>query len=65
MAKELHCRDVGFDCDAVVTATTEEEILRQVADHAREVHHLSDEQLADPQLLDEVRSQIRDQRDPV
>jgi predicted small metal-binding protein len=65
MAKKLHCRDVGFDCDAVVTADTDEEIVRQVAEHARDVHHLTEEQLADPQLLDEVRSQIREQTDPV
>jgi predicted small metal-binding protein len=65
MTKKLHCRDVGFDCDAVVTADTDEEIVRQVAEHARGVHHLTEEQLADPQLLDQVRLQIREQTDPV
>lgn len=57
MVKELRCRDIGFDCDAVVVADDEEDILRQVADHAREVHHLTDEQLADPQLVERVRAE--------
>lgn len=38
MAKVLYCRDVGFDCDAVVQAETEEEILQQAAAHAQTVH---------------------------
>ena len=42
MAKMLRCRDVGFDCEAVVRAETDAEILEQVAVHAREVHGLSD-----------------------
>ncbi len=42
MAKLLRCRDVGFDCEAVVRADTDAEILDQVAVHAREVHGLND-----------------------
>lgn len=38
MAKVLRCRDVGFDCEAVVRAETEEDILNQAVAHAREVH---------------------------
>lgn len=60
MVKELRCRDVGFDCDAVVIADDEDDILREVVDHAREVHHLTDEQLADPQLVELVRAQTFD-----
>ena len=40
MAKVVHCRDVGFDCDSVVRAATEEEVLAQVAAHAKAVHNL-------------------------
>jgi predicted small metal-binding protein len=40
--KELRCREVGFDCDAVVRADSEEEVMRQVADHARKVHGMDD-----------------------
>jgi predicted small metal-binding protein len=40
MAKFLHCRDAGFDCDAVVHGDTVEDILAQVRPHAREVHRV-------------------------
>ena len=61
MAKELHCRDVGFDCDAVVTGESDDEILVQVVEHAKSVHGLSDEQLSDPALVETVRQQIHEQ----
>lgn len=40
MTKVVRCRDVGFDCDGVVRAETEEEALNQVAAHAKTVHNL-------------------------
>ena len=36
--KQLKCCNVGFDCPAVVQASSEEEVLAQVAKHALEVH---------------------------
>jgi predicted small metal-binding protein len=57
MMKELNCRDVGFDCDAVVRADSEEEVMAQVATHAREVHGL---QQIDAETEQKVRSQIHD-----
>lgn len=42
MAKILRCRDVGFDCDAEVHASSEDEVMAQVAQHAREVHGVDD-----------------------
>jgi predicted small metal-binding protein len=61
MTKELHCRDLGFDCEGVVSAETEEDVLAQVAEHGRQVHGLSDQQLSDPAFLDLARGQIHDQ----
>lgn len=62
MAKELHvhCRDIGFDCDAVVTGESEDEILVQVVEHAKDVHNLSDDQVSDPALVESVRQQIHE-----
>jgi predicted small metal-binding protein len=60
MTKELHCRDVGFDCDAVVSGENDEEILVQVVEHAKGVHGLTDEQLSDPALVETVIQQIHD-----
>jgi predicted small metal-binding protein len=57
MAKELICRDVGFDCDAVVQADSEEEVMAQAATHAREVHGL---QQIDDQTAERIRAQIHD-----
>ncbi|SDB93738.1 Protein of unknown function [Raineyella antarctica] len=59
MGKELHCRDLGFDCDAVVNAESDDDVLMQVAAHAKDVHGMTDEQLADPALLQKVRAQTR------
>jgi len=42
MAKTLRCRDPGFDCDGVVQAATNEEVLQQAKTHAREVHGLDE-----------------------
>jgi predicted small metal-binding protein len=57
MAKELICRDIGFDCDAVVQADSEEEVMAQAATHAREVHGL---QHIDDQTAERIRAQIHD-----
>ncbi len=36
--KMLKCGGVGFDCAAVVTAETVEEVLAQAAAHAQKAH---------------------------
>jgi predicted small metal-binding protein len=51
------CRDVGFDCDAVVRADSDEEVLTQVATHAREVHGL---QQIDAATEQKILMQIHD-----
>ena len=61
--KELRCRDVGPECDAVVTADSEEEILAQVARHARDVHGMSVEEIEDPAFIAHVRRQIHDRQE--
>lgn len=40
MTYVLKCRDLGFDCDAVVKAETDEMLIQTVADHAREEHDM-------------------------
>ncbi|HWE42651.1 MAG TPA: DUF1059 domain-containing protein [Gemmatimonadaceae bacterium] len=53
--KELRCKDVGFACDAVVRAETEEEVLRQGAEHARQRHGLD---RLDDKTVEKIRSEI-------
>ncbi len=55
MTKEVHCRDLGFDCDGVVRSDSEEELMEQVAEHAKNVHHLN----ITSELTDQVKSVIR------
>ena len=36
--KQLSCRDFGADCDFLVRAETEEEVLRVASDHGCRIH---------------------------
>ena len=58
MAKVLRCRDVGFDCDGVTRAETEEEILKKAAEHAQTVHNLKE---ISEEVVEKVRAAIRDE----
>lgn len=56
MSLTVHCRDVGFDCDGIVRAETEDDLLHQVAEHAQTVHGL--EKVTD-EIVAKVKSVIR------
>ena len=58
MAKVIRCRDVGFDCNGVIRASTEEEALRMAAQHAHDVHGLKE---ISPDVLTKVKSVMRDE----
>ncbi len=58
--KELTCRDVGFDCDGVVTGETDDDVLTQAVAHVKEVHGFSDDQVADPGFGSQVSEQIHE-----
>ena len=38
MAKVMKCRTVGLDCDFVARGENDEQIMAQVAEHARKDH---------------------------
>ncbi len=42
MTKVVHCRDIGFDCEGVIRAETEEEAMKLVAEHAGKVHDMKE-----------------------
>lgn len=52
----VHCRDVGFDCDGVVRAETEEQAMQMVAAHARDVHSLQE---ISPEIAAKVKSVMK------
>jgi len=56
--KVLHCRDAGFDCEHVVRAESEEEVLRQAAEHAQAVHGVE----VTPELAEQVKRLIREEQ---
>lgn len=54
--KELRCRELGFDCEAVVRAESEDEVLRQAAEHASREHSVTE---LDDATVQQIRSKIR------
>jgi predicted small metal-binding protein len=54
--KELRCREVGFECQGVIRAETEEGVMRQAAEHARTEHGLNQ---LDEATTQRIRSKIR------
>ena len=55
--KTLHCNDAGFDCEAVMKATTEEDVMNQAAQHAQTVHGVT----ITPELAAGIKTLIRDE----
>ena len=58
MAKVLRCNDVGFECEGVIRAETEEEVLKKAAEHAKSEHNL--EEISD-EVVEKVRAAIQDE----
>jgi predicted small metal-binding protein len=58
MTKVVNCRDVGFDCDGVIRAETEEKAMQLVAEHAKEVHGIEE---VPPEVVEKVRSVMKDE----
>jgi len=57
MAKVLRCRDLAYTCDFVARGQTVEEILKQAAVHARDVHKVE----LPPEFVEKVKGVIRDE----
>ena len=58
MTKVFYCKDVGFDCEGVIRAETEEEVLKQVAEHAQTVHGMEE---IPEEVVAKVRAGIREE----
>ena len=55
--KILRCRDAGFDCDHEIRAASEEEILWEVVEHAREAHNIE----VTVEMAEQVEGLIREE----
>ncbi len=58
MTKVVNCSDVGFECEGVIRAETEEEALKLVAEHAKAVHGMQE---VTPDVVEKVRAVMRDE----
>jgi predicted small metal-binding protein len=45
MAKEMRCADLGMDCQYVARGETEDEVMQQAAQHGKQAHGMTDEDL--------------------
>ncbi|HUJ09855.1 MAG TPA: DUF1059 domain-containing protein [Verrucomicrobiae bacterium] len=55
--KEVRCKDAGVDCDFVAQAETEQELMKKVAQHAREKHGMTQ---VTPEMAAKVKKLIHD-----
>jgi len=58
MKKVIRCRDVGFDCNGVIKAATENEALALAAEHAKSVHGIKD---ITPEIVQKIKSVMREE----
>lgn len=57
MEKVIHCRDLGYDCEGVIKAKTEEEALKLAAEHAKKAHGLKE---VTPEIVEKIKSVMKD-----
>ena len=55
--KEIRCKDAGVDCDFVAQAENEQELMKKVAQHAREKHGMNQ---ITPEMVAKVKGLIHD-----
>jgi len=58
MKKVIRCRDVGFDCNGVIKAATENEALALAAEPAKSVHGIKD---ITPEIVQKIKSVMREE----
>ena len=61
MDKVIRCKDVGFDCNGVIRAPTEDQALEMAAEHAKTVHGVRD---ITPDVLAKVKRAMHDEPSP-
>lgn len=58
MKKVIRCRDVGFDCNGVIKAPSEDEALALVAEHAKTVHGVKE---ITPEIVQKIKSVMQEE----
>jgi predicted small metal-binding protein len=57
--KTFGCKDIGMNCDWKVEAKTDEEIVREVKQHAQNAHNIN---TMSDELMKKIRSRIRESK---
>ncbi len=55
--KSLSCREAGCDCDYIATGQTDEEVMRNAAEHGMKEHDKTEEDMI--QMKDKLKGVIR------
>jgi predicted small metal-binding protein len=56
MSYSVACKDIGVDCDWKGSSETKGELMALAANHAKEVHEYTDEQVNDPEFVGQIES---------
>jgi predicted small metal-binding protein len=54
----ITCRDVGQICDCIVQGETEEELMKNAAEHAVKDHGYTAEDIMTPEMKERIKSHI-------
>jgi len=57
--KTISCREAGFECDYVIKGQTEEEVVKNGAEHAIKEHGMKPEDMT-PEMKQKIRALVRD-----
>ena len=56
--KTINCREAGFDCDYVVKGETEEEVMKNGIEHAKNARNMKEEDIT-PEIRQKIKGLIR------
>jgi predicted small metal-binding protein len=51
MGKSVACRDLGSNCDYIVSGETDDEVIEGMKKHGIDVHKMTEEQVNSPEML--------------
>lgn len=55
----ITCLDVGQNCDCIVQGETEEELMKNAAEHAVKDHSYTEQDIMTPEMKVKIKSHIR------
>jgi predicted small metal-binding protein len=55
----IACHDVGQNCDCVVSGDTEEELMKNAAEHAVKDQGYKQEDIMTPEMQKKIKSHVR------